>query len=93
MERDIKELKKRNSWELLEIRALTFLWDDCLESEAYIRYNTIHDIYKLETKVPKTVMSGETQDISQFHKLQWFKWGMFHGKTAPFPDDMLKVGL
>ena len=36
-------------------------------------------------------MSGETSDISQFCKLEWFKWVMFQDKTAPLPDDMLKL--
>ena len=62
---------------MLQSRAPKHFWDNVLESEAYIRCNTAHDIYKLEREVPKTVMSGETSDISQFCKLQWFKWVMF----------------
>ena len=37
-----------------------------LELKAYIRSNTIHEIYKLEREIPKTAISGETSDISQF---------------------------
>ena len=37
-------------------------------------------------------MSGVTQDISQFCKLEWFKWIMFCDEIAPFPDDTLKLG-
>ena len=37
-------------------------------------------------------MSGETSDIIQFCKLEWFEWAMIHDETAPFPDDVLKSG-
>ena len=63
-ERKIKELQKEASHKLLWSRAPKCLWDDCLEVEAYIRSNTDHDIYKLDGEVPKTVMSGETSEIS-----------------------------
>ena len=36
-------------------------------------------------------MSGEISDISNF-LLEWFKWVMFVDETAPFPDDVLKLG-
>ena len=73
---EITQLKKRASYKLLWSRAPNCLWDDCLEQEAYIRSNTAHDINKLEEEVPKTVISEETSDISQFCKLEWFKWVM-----------------
>ena len=46
----------------------------------------------LHREVPKTVMLGETSDISEFCELGWFKWVMIQDETAPFPDDMLKLG-
>ena len=91
-QKEIKELKKGAGHKLLTSRAPKWLWDDCLELEAYIRSNTDHKIYKLDGGVPKTVMSGETSDISHFCELEWFQWVMFHDETAPFPDDMLKLG-
>ena len=60
--------------------------------EAYIRSNTAHDIYKLDQKVPQTVVSGETSNVCQFYRLEWFEWVMFHDETDIFPDDMLKLG-
>ena len=72
-EREIKEPKKGAGHKLLKSRALRQSWYDCLELEAYIRSNTAHKIYKLDEEVPKTVMSGETSDISQFCKLEWFE--------------------
>ena len=68
-EREIKELKKGAGCKLLKFRAPKHLWDKCIELEAYIRSNTAHEIYKLDGEVPKTVMPGETSDISQFCEL------------------------
>ena len=60
--------------------------------EAYIRSNTAHEIYKLDGEVPKTVISGETSDTSQFCELEWFECVMFGDETAPFPVDVQKLG-
>ena len=64
------------------------MWDDCLGLEAYIRSNTAHDFYELDREVLKSVMSCKSSDISQFCKLEWFEWD----ETAPFLDDVLKLG-
>ena len=90
--RGMKEVQKEANCKLLTSRAPKHLWDDCFEFYAYIRSNAAHDIYKLDREVPETVMSGETSDISQFCELEWFKWVMFWDETAPFSDDMLKLG-
>ena len=63
-EREIKELKKGACCKLQKSRAPNHLWDYCLEVKAYIRSNTAHKIYKVEGKLPKTVMLGETSDQS-----------------------------
>ena len=71
-------------------RAPKHLPDDCLELEANIRSNSTHDIYKLDRKVPKT---GETSDVSEFCKLERLELVMmFCDKTAPFPDEIFKLG-
>ena len=48
--------------------------------ENYLRSNTAHNIFKLDGEVPKTMMSGETSDISQFCELEWFEWVSFEMK-------------
>ena len=68
-EREIKELKKGDGHKLLQSRAPKCLWVAFLELDTYIRSNTAQEIYKLDVEVPKTVMSGETSNISQFSKL------------------------
>ena len=56
-----------------------------------MRSNTAPDIYKLDGEVPKTLMSGETSDISEFCELEWFKWVVFLDEAAPIPDYMLTL--
>ena len=38
------------------------------------------------------MMLGETSDMSQFFKLEWFKWVRFQEKNTPLLDDMPKLG-
>ena len=68
------------------------LWDDCLELEAHIRSNNVHNIYKLDRVVLKIAMLGETSDISQFCKLEWFKWVTLLDETAPCPEHDIRLG-
>ena len=91
-ERKIKELKKEAGHKMLQSRAPKHLWDVSLELEAYVKFNTNHKIYKFDGEIPKTVMLGETSNISQFCGLEWFKWVMFLDETPLFPDDVLKLG-
>ena len=72
-EREIKELKKGFGRKLIKFGAPKRLWDDCLELESYKRSNTAHDIYKLDGKVPETIMSDKALDISQFCEFEWFE--------------------
>ena len=51
-ERKIKELKIEARHKLLKTKAPKCLWDDCLELEAYLRFNTVHDIYKVDGEIP-----------------------------------------
>ena len=53
------------------------IWDDALEYEACVRYNTAHGIYILQGEVSETVMSGETPDIRKFAGLAFYQWVMF----------------
>ena len=77
---------------LLQSRAPKHLWGHCLELVAYITSNTAHEIYKLDGEVSETLMSGKTSEISQFCELEWFKWTLICDETAPFPDNVLKLG-
>ena len=42
------------------------LWDYCAELQTKIRCHTAHDVPTLNGQVPKTVVTGNTADISEF---------------------------
>ena len=86
-EREIKELKKGTSHKMLLSRAPEHMWEACSELK-----HILGPIYKFDGEVLEKVMSGKTSNISKFFKLEWFQWVMFGDETAPFPDDVLKLG-
>ena len=68
------------------------LWDNCLELKFYIRSNSAHNIYMLHRGVPKTVMSSETYDISQFCELGWYYRIYFRDKAVQLPGENIVLG-
>ena len=57
-----------------------------------IRSHTSLDIYCLEGQVPETVMSGQTGDISNLCKFEWFQWVMFFHPKETYPEDKMFIG-
>ena len=70
----IRELKKGSAQKMLKTHSPKRLWDNCIELEAYIRSHTANVHYHLKGEVPKTVISGETSDISKFAEYTWYEW-------------------
>jgi hypothetical protein len=67
------------------------LWDHCIELMAMIRSCSTNSIYMTAGRVPETIMSGETADISQICQFGWFDWVMYHD-PAKFPEDKATLG-
>ena len=63
-EATIKELNKGTGRKMIRTGSPKVLWDNCLELEAKIRSSTASNIFELEGEVPKTVMNGETTNIT-----------------------------
>ena len=55
-----------------------------MELEAYIQYHTANVHSNLKCDVPETVMSGETDDISEFYKHGWYDWIKFWDTTVVY---------
>jgi hypothetical protein len=68
------------------------MWCFALEYESYVRSHTAHDIYRLDGRVPKTVVSGETADISPFCEFSFWDWVKFREHCVAFPDDAMVLG-
>ncbi len=62
------------------------LWDHCIELEALIRSLTSNNIYMTNGKVPETIMTGSTANISHICKFGWYDWVMFRNNVPTFPD-------
>ena len=68
------------------------LWDHCIELEALICSHTAHNIYALEGEVPETRMTGQTADISNLCKHEWYEWVMFRDCSQSYPDEQVRLG-
>ncbi len=91
-EREIRELKKGAARKMTRSGAPRRLWCFALEYESYVRSHTAHDIYKLDGRVPETVVSGETADISPFCEFGFWDWVKFRDHGVAFPDNALILG-
>ena len=91
-EREIRELKKGAARKLTRSGAPRRLWCFALEYESYIRSHTAHDIFQLDGRVPETVVSGETADISPFCEFGFWDWVKFRDKGVAFPSDQMVLG-
>ena len=71
---------------------LAMLWDHCLKLETYIRSHTALDKYELQGRVPKTIVSGQTADISLFIELPFYTWLKFWDNLAKYPEPKKQLG-
>ena len=88
----IKELKKGTGRKMIRTGSPKVLWDNCLELEAKIRSSTASNIFELEGEVPKTVINGETTNITQLCEFGWYDWVYFHDNAVTYPGTWLMVG-
>ena len=77
---------------MLKARSPKRLWYDCVELESYICSHKAHNICYFNGETPETIMSGDTLDISQFLKLEWYEWIMLRDLTVSFPEDKIFLG-
>ena len=88
----IKQLKLASSRPMLKTGSPKRLWDHSMELAALVRSYTAHDVYMLEGEVPETMMTGQTADISNLCKYEWYEWVMFRDVLASYPDDPMTLG-
>ena len=95
-EREIRELKKGAARQMTARGAPLKTWDWALELESYIRSHSAHNIYQLDGRVPETIVSGETADISPYCEYGFWQWVMFREPKASehgtFPEDARLLG-
>jgi hypothetical protein len=88
----IRELKRGVTRKMIKTGSPRTLWDHCIELEALIRSSTSNVIYMTNGKVPETIMTGSTADISHICEFGWYDWVMFRDNVPAFPDYKLVLG-
>eukprot|EP00804_Cyclotella_cryptica_P003812 CCRYP_018937-RA/>CCRYP_018937-RA protein AED:0.24 eAED:0.24 QI:0/0/0/1/0.66/0.5/4/0/462 len=91
-ESEIRELKKGAAGKLTRTGAPQRLWCFALEYKSYVRSHTAHDIYRLDGRVPETIVSGETADIGPFCEFGFWDWVKSQDQGVAFPGDALILG-
>jgi hypothetical protein len=82
----IRELKRGVSYKMIKTGSPRVLWDHCIELEALIRSSTSNSVYMTNGKVPETIMTSSTTNISHICEFGWYDWVMFRDNVPAFPD-------
>jgi hypothetical protein len=77
----IHELKWAVSHKMIKTGSPRVLWDHCIELEALIRSSTSNNIYMTNGKVPETIMTRSTANISHICEFGWYDWVMFRDNS------------
>jgi hypothetical protein len=88
----IRELKCGVSRKMIKTGSPRVLWDHCIELEALIRSSTSNTVYMTSGKVPETIMTGSSANISHICEFGRFDWVMFRDNVPTFPDAKLILG-
>jgi hypothetical protein len=88
----IHELKRGVSRKMIKTGSPRVLWDHCIELEALICSLTSNSVYVTNGKVPETIMTGSTANISHICEFGWYDWVMFRDNVLTFPDVKLILG-
>jgi hypothetical protein len=88
----IRELKWGVSCKMIKTSSPSVLWDHYIELEALICSSTSNNVYMTNGKVPETIMTGSTADLSHICELSWYDWLVFRDNVPTFPDVKLTLG-
>ena len=89
---NVAEGQQRVGWKMAKSICPANLWDHCLELESNIRLHTALDKYELQGQVPKTIVSGQTADLSLFIELPFYTWVKFWDNLAKYPEPKEQLG-
>ena len=87
----IRELKRGVSQMMIRTGSPKQLWDQCIILQALIHSCTTNSIYITAGKVPETIMTGDTANISRICQFGWYDWVMYHDHTT-LPEDKSLLG-
>ena len=87
----IRERKKGATRKLTRSGAPKWLWCFALEYEAYVRSHNALDIFKLDGRIPETIVLSESGSISPFCEFGSWDWVKFRDSGVAFPRDSLML--
>ena len=88
----IRELKKSAGRKMIKANSPKKLWDDCIELEMEIRSCTANNVFELKGEVPRTVMEGETANITHLCEFGWYDSVCFRDNAVTYPNDKWVLG-
>ena len=88
----IRELKKSAGRKMIKANSAKKLWDDCIELEMEIRSCTANNVFEFKGEVPRTVMKGETVNITHLCEFGWYDWVYFRDNAVTYPNDKWVLG-
>ena len=91
-ESTIRELKKGAGRKMIKSNSPKKIWDDCLALEMDLRSCTANNVFELKGEVPRTVMKGETANITHLCEFGWYDWVYFRDNAVTYPDDNWVLG-
>ena len=68
------------------------LLDKLVELEMEIRSCTTNNVFELKDEVPRTVMKGETANITHLCEFGCYDWVYFRKNAVTYPNDKLVLG-
>ena len=68
------------------------LWNDYRELEMEIRSCTANNVFELKGELPRTVMKGETANITHICEFGWYDWVYFRDNTITYPNNKWVLG-
>ena len=74
VESTMRELKKAAGRKVIKSSSPKKLWDDCLELEMEIRSCPTNNVFELKGEVQRTVMKGETANITHLCEFGLYDW-------------------
>ena len=77
-ESGIRELKRGTGRSMVTTQTPRKLWDHCHEWKAKVISRTARGHYKLQSQVPESILTGQTEDISNLAEYGWYEWVKFH---------------
>ena len=90
--RHFRELKKGAGRKMIKANSPKKLWDDCIELEMEIRSCTANNVIEFKGEVPRTVMNGETANITHLCEFGWYDRVYFRDNAATCSNDEWVMG-